>query len=214
MANGIKKIMKQQDWQLLRKYAGYFKSHKKWFFLSLASIPVTTAAGILFLWLVEFRGKAEQFANNWFVKHCRLWGMVSLSVYCLAIFELWPRWFLGSAINLLFSSELNLLKSSIFGLYEIHKALLIALYILINFELVIYLWSKVNFKFSFEWFVIRLASIETKQISQKLNVELIMRQVRWANFNFPEQKSLHSNNNFESDSSDHHLEPKIEIRKK
>jgi ATP-binding cassette, subfamily B, multidrug efflux pump len=53
MANGIKKIMKQQDWQLLRKYAGYFKPHKKWFFLSIASIPVTTAAGILFLWLVE-----------------------------------------------------------------------------------------------------------------------------------------------------------------
>jgi len=45
--------MKQQDWQLLRKYAGYFKPHKKWFFLSIASIPVTTAAGILFLWLVE-----------------------------------------------------------------------------------------------------------------------------------------------------------------
>jgi ATP-binding cassette, subfamily B, multidrug efflux pump len=53
MANAIKKILKQQDWQLLRKYAGYFKPHKKWFFLSIASIPVTTAAGILFLWLVE-----------------------------------------------------------------------------------------------------------------------------------------------------------------
>ncbi|MGC9352499.1 MAG: ABC transporter ATP-binding protein [Mariniphaga sp.] len=50
---GIKKIMQHQDWQLLRKYAGYFKPHKKWFFFSIASIPVTTAAGILFLWLVE-----------------------------------------------------------------------------------------------------------------------------------------------------------------
>ncbi|MEE4284665.1 MAG: ABC transporter ATP-binding protein [Mariniphaga sp.] len=50
---GIKKIKEHQDWQLLRKYAGYFKPHKKWFFLSLASIPITTAAGILFLWLIE-----------------------------------------------------------------------------------------------------------------------------------------------------------------
>lgn len=50
---GIKKILEHQDWQLLRKYAGYFKPHKKWFFFSIASIPVTTAAGILFLWLVE-----------------------------------------------------------------------------------------------------------------------------------------------------------------
>ncbi len=50
---GIKKILESEDWQLLRKYAGYFKPHKKWFFFSIASIPVTTAAGIYFLWLVE-----------------------------------------------------------------------------------------------------------------------------------------------------------------
>lgn len=53
MMKGIPKIIHHQDWQLLRKYAGYFKAHKKWFFFSIASIPVTTAAGILFLWLVE-----------------------------------------------------------------------------------------------------------------------------------------------------------------
>jgi len=46
-------IIKNLDWQLFRKFARYFKPHKKWFFLSIASIPVTTAAGILFLWLVE-----------------------------------------------------------------------------------------------------------------------------------------------------------------
>ncbi|WP_372647433.1 ABC transporter ATP-binding protein [Draconibacterium sp.] len=46
-------IIKNVDWQLFRKFAGYFKPHKKWFFLSLASIPVTTGAGILFLWLIE-----------------------------------------------------------------------------------------------------------------------------------------------------------------
>ncbi|MFW6259491.1 MAG: ABC transporter ATP-binding protein [Tangfeifania sp.] len=46
-------IIKNLDWQLFKKFARYFKPHKKWFFLSIASIPVTTAAGILFLWLVE-----------------------------------------------------------------------------------------------------------------------------------------------------------------
>jgi len=46
-------IIKNLDWRLFRKFAGYFKPHKKWFFLSIASIPVTTGAGILFLWLVE-----------------------------------------------------------------------------------------------------------------------------------------------------------------
>nr|WP_321358089.1 ABC transporter ATP-binding protein [uncultured Draconibacterium sp.] len=53
MSRGKNNIIKNVDWQLFRKFAGYFKPHKKWFFLSLASIPITTGAGILFLWLIE-----------------------------------------------------------------------------------------------------------------------------------------------------------------
>nr|WP_319511814.1 ABC transporter ATP-binding protein [uncultured Draconibacterium sp.] len=53
MSRSKNNIIKNVDWQLFRKFAGYFKPHKKWFFLSLASIPVTTGAGILFLWLIE-----------------------------------------------------------------------------------------------------------------------------------------------------------------
>ncbi|WP_320110369.1 ABC transporter ATP-binding protein [Draconibacterium orientale] len=53
MSRGKNNMIKSVDWQLFRKFAGYFKPHKKWFFLSLASIPVTTGAGILFLWLIE-----------------------------------------------------------------------------------------------------------------------------------------------------------------
>lgn len=51
-----KKTTKQiinTDWHLLKKFGRYFVPHKKWFFLSIASIPITTAAGIIFLWLVE-----------------------------------------------------------------------------------------------------------------------------------------------------------------
>ncbi|WP_321376351.1 ABC transporter ATP-binding protein [uncultured Draconibacterium sp.] len=53
MSRSKNNIIKSLDWQLFRKFAGYFKPHKKWFFLSIASIPVTTGAGILFLWLIE-----------------------------------------------------------------------------------------------------------------------------------------------------------------
>ncbi|MDA3880511.1 MAG: ABC transporter ATP-binding protein [Prolixibacteraceae bacterium] len=53
MSTGKNNNIKNIDWLLFRKFAGYFKPHKKWFFLSIASIPVTTAAGIFFLWLVE-----------------------------------------------------------------------------------------------------------------------------------------------------------------
>jgi len=47
------KILQSKDWKLIRRFGHYFIPHKKWLFLSLFSIPVTTAAGILLLWLVE-----------------------------------------------------------------------------------------------------------------------------------------------------------------
>lgn len=53
MIKRINNIFKSRDWELFRKFAVYFKPHKKWFFLSIASIPITTAAGIVFLWLVQ-----------------------------------------------------------------------------------------------------------------------------------------------------------------
>ncbi|MDD3892904.1 MAG: ABC transporter ATP-binding protein, partial [Bacteroidales bacterium] len=48
-----KKILSNKDWWLFRKFYKYFKPHKKWLIISLASIPITTAASILFLWLVQ-----------------------------------------------------------------------------------------------------------------------------------------------------------------
>ena len=53
MINVTNKLFKSNDWRLFKKFASYFVPHKKWFFLSIASIPITTAASILFLWLVE-----------------------------------------------------------------------------------------------------------------------------------------------------------------
>ncbi|WP_299584167.1 ABC transporter ATP-binding protein [uncultured Sunxiuqinia sp.] len=53
MINATQKILKTKDWQLLRRFGRYFIPHKKWLFFSIASIPITTTAGILFLWLVE-----------------------------------------------------------------------------------------------------------------------------------------------------------------
>lgn len=47
------KILSNKDWQLIRKFGHYFVPHKKWLIISLSSIPVTTVASILFLWLME-----------------------------------------------------------------------------------------------------------------------------------------------------------------
>ncbi|MDI3521067.1 MAG: ATP-binding cassette, subfamily multidrug efflux pump [Anaerophaga sp.] len=47
------KLLTNTDWTLIKRFGRYFIPHKKWFIISLSSIPVTTTAGIAFLWLVE-----------------------------------------------------------------------------------------------------------------------------------------------------------------
>lgn len=136
----------------------------------------------LLLRLVEFRGKGQEFANRRFVKHFRLWGIASLSIYCIAIFELLPRWIMGSIYNLVYSSDANLLGSSLFGYGEESKALTVALVVIISFELLVYLWSRVNFKFGFEWLVVRLQSLSTKKYSSRLDVDLVINKMQWENF--------------------------------
>lgn len=49
----LRKFLKSKDLWLMRRFGTYFGPHKKWLVLSIASIPLTTAAGIAFLWLVE-----------------------------------------------------------------------------------------------------------------------------------------------------------------
>ncbi|WP_291862063.1 ABC transporter ATP-binding protein [Marinilabilia sp.] len=47
------KLLTNKDWHLIKKFGRYFVPHKKWIIISVSSIPVTTVASILFLWLVE-----------------------------------------------------------------------------------------------------------------------------------------------------------------
>lgn len=49
----LRKFLKSKDLWLMRRFGTYFGPHKKWLILSIASIPLTTAAGIAFLRLVE-----------------------------------------------------------------------------------------------------------------------------------------------------------------
>ena len=47
------KYFKTKDWSLIKNFSRFFIPHKRWLFLSIGSIPVTTAAGLIFLWLIE-----------------------------------------------------------------------------------------------------------------------------------------------------------------
>ncbi len=47
------KFLKTKDWHLIKNFSRFFKPHKKWFFYTVATIPFTTAGGLVFLWLIE-----------------------------------------------------------------------------------------------------------------------------------------------------------------
>ncbi|NHJ85397.1 MAG: DUF1624 domain-containing protein [Asgard group archaeon] len=137
---------------------------------------------MLIFHLVEYKGKAAKFAKNPIVKYMRLWSMASLTIYCLQIFEILPRWVLSNMLRM-FSHPINLLKSSIFGFGKEYLAILVALFCLVYFNAVVSIWAKFNFKFSFEWVIAKLASFGSKQSSHRLNIAYLMNNIEWLNYN-------------------------------
>ncbi len=147
----------------------------------LAILGSQIAALMFFLWVIEYRGKSEKFANNPIVKHFRLWGMASLTIYCFQIFEIFPRWILTLLLKL-FPNSVNLLNSAVFGYGREYLALLVGLFVISFFEAGVFLWSRVNFKFSFEWVIVQLSTLGSKQTSNRLNVDVIMNDVEWISY--------------------------------
>lgn len=136
----------------------------------------------LLLWLVEYRGKAQQFGDNIIVKHFRKWGMISLSIYVLQIYELLPRFVVGSIYNLIFYPRINMVSGSAFKIGEEYKTLIFAIIAILFFELLIYLWSKVNFYLSFEWIITKSVSLVTKQTTYRLDVNAMMNKIQWIDY--------------------------------
>jgi len=69
---------KTKDWKLIKKFSGYFLPHKKWIFLSVGSIPVTTAAGLIFLWLIQ------RIIDNYIVPGI-MKGLIQYSIFLLIV---------------------------------------------------------------------------------------------------------------------------------
>ena len=135
---------------------------------------------MLFLRLVEYRGKAAEFANNRIVRYIRKWAMISLTVFWLEIYDVLPKFFL----NITFGSVtgINFLTHS-FGYGQLIYAALVAVFSILWYDVLIRIWGKINFVGSFEWFMIRLQSFGSKQeLSSRLNVDLMLNRVQWINF--------------------------------
>ncbi|MHA1303529.1 MAG: hypothetical protein ACTSQE_11055 [Candidatus Heimdallarchaeaceae archaeon] len=136
---------------------------------------------------VEYRGRANIFANRKFVRYIRKWSMVSLSIFFLEIFDILPKWFLNWTVGN--KIGINFLKNSL-GYGQLTFAALVGLYSMIWYDVLIRLWAKVNFTGSFEWLIIRLQSLGSKKLSPRLNVNLMMNHVNWINFTFVDKEEL------------------------
>jgi len=131
----------------------------------------------LLLYKVEYRGDSNKFANRKIVRTMRLWGIIALSIFTLQIFSLLPRW-LASFLLI----DVNLVTDKLLYGQETY-VLLLCFYILFTYHLIVKFWSKVNFKFSFEWLIIRFSSLGSKHgVSQRLNVDTMMNKTTWINY--------------------------------
>ncbi len=131
----------------------------------------------LLLYKIEYRGDPKKFANRKLVRLMRLWGMIALSIFTLQIFSLLPRWFAS-----LLLVDVNLVTDKIPYGQETYVFLL-CFYILFAYHLLVKLWSKVNFKFTFEWLIIRFVTLSSKKdVSQRLNVDMVMNKTTWINY--------------------------------
>ncbi len=145
------------------------------YFLILIGIWIGLIA--LLLRLVEFRGKGEEFATSRAGRYFRLWGIIALTVFSLQIFSMLPKWLFS------FLVPENLLLHKILPKGSEGYVILLTLMIVFVYDLMIRLWSKVNFKFSFEWFILKASSKGSGYpVSQRLNTKRIIDETEWINF--------------------------------
>jgi hypothetical protein len=139
-------------------------------------------AMLALLWLVEFRGNPDRFANRRAVRALRLWAMASLTIWSLEIFELVPKALFGSIYNAISPRKLDVFRHGFLGPGQEPMALLVAAIVMISFHVLVLAWSRFDFKYTFEWFIIRIASLGPGTLSRRLDVDHMMNHVQWASF--------------------------------
>ena len=92
------------------------------------------------------------------------------------------RWLLGAVFGLVTGQPVDLIRHGGFGYGQEHLALLAALCVMLFFHGLVKLWSRADFKYSFEWFMIRLASLGSGEVSERLDVDRIMNHTEWQRY--------------------------------
>lgn len=136
---------------------------------------------MVFLGLVEFRGRGKIFANRKVVKFFRLWSMVSLTIFVTDLYFYVPRYFLSLILNNF--TEYNIMEDGLFtGVEGLPWVLLVSFVVMLFYELLVWVWSRLNFVGTAEWLLVQMQGKLTGQKSQRLNVNTMMNKVHWINF--------------------------------
>jgi len=129
--------------------------------------------------LIEFRGRGQKVGNSKFGVFIRRWAIIALTIYALEIFDIFPEW----TLNLFLGKITGLdLFERIFSLNQLPLAMAVAIYSVFWYYLLLLLWGKFNYKGSFEWILIQIQGLVSKQKSSRLNVDLMLKNVEWINF--------------------------------
>jgi len=136
---------------------------------------------MVFLGLVEFRGRGKIFANRKVVKFFRLWSMVSLTIFVTDLYFYVPRYFLSLILNNF--TEYNIMEDGIFtGVEGLPWVLLVSFVVMLFYEILVWSWSKLNFVGTAEWMLVQMQSKLTGQKSQRLDVKTMMNRIQWIDF--------------------------------
>ncbi len=132
---------------------------------------------VLRFYLIDWRGKGERFANNIVMKYFRTWGMVALTIFALQIWSFVPRAIFNWTIP-----SMNLLSEQFPAGDRSWIVLIFAIVTILFYDLLIWLWAQINFIGTFEWIIIKLGVVITKQPSKRLNFKYMLNEVAWMNY--------------------------------
>ncbi|RMH16154.1 MAG: DUF1624 domain-containing protein [Gammaproteobacteria bacterium] len=145
-----------------------FRPDSAWYLLGLGGQVLTLS---VFLYFVEYRGNTVGFKK--ISRYWRRWGMLALTIYAFQPIDIPLREF----IHVVFGLPTN--KNHTLNEFQ---TLFVTIMVLIYLDIILRLWSRVNFKYSWEWIIVNLFSRKTGIKSERLNIVYVIDEVEPLDF--------------------------------
>lgn len=140
-----------------------FRQEVPWFLIALGGQIFAVS---FFLWIVEFKGHINSF--KYLSTFWRRWGMMALSIYCLQIID-YPL----KILVYLISGEKAHVKESL----SFEWSLFMVILTIIWFDLILRIWARYDFKYSFEWIIVQLTTKSRGMKSKRTQVKAVIHDV-------------------------------------